>query len=312
MDLSPVAHHLALQSGVVTRAQLLRTGLAPHDVRRLLRRRELVRLHPGVFVDHTGEPTWLQLAWGGVLLHWPAALSHTSALRGTDGPGRRSEDGAPIHLAVDRQRGLTAAPGIRLHRTVGLDGKVLWNATPPRVRIEEALIDVAAEASHDFAAISVLADAVQARRTTAARLVVALDGRARLARRQFLRAVLLDIDQGAGSVLEHGYLVRVERPHALPRARRQASAVGSIYRDVVYEQVGQIVELDGRLFHDSAQRRNHDLDRDLDAAVARLGTVRIGWGQVFGTPCRTADRIGRLLRARGWDGRYRSCAECAD
>jgi predicted methyltransferase len=50
------------------------------------------------------------------------------------------------------------------------------------------------------------------------------------------------------------------------------------YRDVVYAEFEQVVELDGRLFHDSADARDADLDRDLDAAVERLGTVRLGWG----------------------------------
>ncbi len=39
-----------------------------------------------------------------------------------------------------------------------------------------------------------------------------LDSRRRLRRRRWLRAVLLDIADGTCSVLEHGYLVRVERP----------------------------------------------------------------------------------------------------
>ena len=58
---------LAAQHGVVSRAQALARGLAPHDLRRLVRRRELAVLHPGVYVDHTGEPTWLQQAWAAVL-----------------------------------------------------------------------------------------------------------------------------------------------------------------------------------------------------------------------------------------------------
>ena len=44
-------------------------------------------VHPGVYVNHTGELTWLQRAWAAVLFAWPAALSHDSALRAADGPG---------------------------------------------------------------------------------------------------------------------------------------------------------------------------------------------------------------------------------
>ncbi|WP_110240257.1 hypothetical protein [Nocardioides gilvus] len=300
---------LTLQSGVVARRQLVDVGLMPNDVRRLLRRRDLVPLHPGVYVNHTGEPTWLQQAWGAVLLHPPAALSHDSALRVTDGPGRIALPG-PIHVAVDRGRRHDALPGIRLHRMAGLDDRVLWNASPPRVRIEEALVDLAAGARDDMAAIAVLADAVQARRTTPARVRAALHGRTRVARRAFLDAVLDDIATGTGSVLEHGYLTRVERPHGLPVGQRQVRS-RPFYRDLLYAGQAQVVELDGRAFHDSARQRDADLDRDLDSAIDGLSTVRLGWGQVFGRPCHTAERVGALLRTRGWSGRPRSCRDCA-
>src|SRR5690606_35251780 len=123
----------------------------------------------------------------------------------------------------------------------------------------------------------------------------------------FLGEVLEDLSVGACSVLERGYLTRVERAHGLPTAQRQVrdSIRGPVYRDVVYSSQQQVVELDGRLFHDSASARRADLDRDLDAATRGLGTVRVGWGQVFGSPCRTARRIGALLALRGWLGQVR-------
>jgi hypothetical protein len=120
--------------------------------------------------------------------------------------------------------------------------------------------------------------------------------------------------KGACSVLEHGYLVRVERRHGLPRGDRQVrgSAAGRrAWRDVTYAACRTIVELDGRPFHDTARLRDKDFDRDLDAAVDQTSlTVRLTYGQVFGTPCRTAARIGQLLQARGWSGSTRLCPEC--
>ncbi|QIK74377.1 type IV toxin-antitoxin system AbiEi family antitoxin domain-containing protein [Nocardioides piscis] len=308
------AELLDLQSGVISRRQVLALGLRPHDLKRMERQRELVRLHPRVYVNHTGEPTWLQRAWAGVLFAWPAALSHDSAIRAVDGPGRRGRSDSVIHLAIDRDRSLVLPPGLRLHRLAGFHGKVQWNASPPRVRLEEATIDVAAEAPDDFAAIAALAAAVQSRRTRADRLTTALAGRSRIARRDFMAGVLADIAAGTCSVLEQGYLDLVERPHGLPVASRQVrdSLSGPVYRDVVYDGLDQVVELDGRLFHDSADDRDADLERDLDAAVAGLATLRLGWGQVFRTGCRTGVRIGRLLRARGWTGQEHACPGCDD
>lgn len=123
-----------------------------------------------------------------------------------------------------------------------------------------------------------------------------LSNRPRTPRREWLTAVLDDIDQGTCSVLEHGYLTRVERPHGLDVGRRQVRVMtsrGPVYRDVLFDN-GQLVELDGRLFHDSTSQRDRDLDRDLEAAVSGASTARLGWGQVFQRPCWTAERIGIL------------------
>ena len=299
-----LAELMALQDGVVARRQALAAGLHGHDVRRLVRRREWVVVHPGVYVNHTGSLTWQQRAWAAVLAVAPGALSHGSALAPHDGP---------IHVAVDRSRTVLQPDGVIRHYVAHLDRRVLWNTSPPRIRLEYAVLGRAAQAADDFAAIAGLSHAVQSRKTTAPRLLTALAEHERIARRPFLTDVLGDIAAGTCSVLEHGYLTRVERPHGLPTAHRQVSASsrGRVYRDVDYRAYGTVVELDGRLFHDSAPARDRDLDRDLDAAVDGRLTVRLGWGQVFGRPCQTAPRIGRLLQQRGWDGRALTCPECA-
>jgi hypothetical protein len=81
---------------------------------------------------------------------------------------------------------------------------------------------------------------------------------------------------------------------------------------VEYVGLATTLELDGRLGHETSSDRWVDLDRDLDAAIDRLGTVRLGWGQVYGRPCVTAVRIGRLLTAHGWLGRTTTCPSCPD
>jgi hypothetical protein len=301
------------QAGVVSRRQAHETGLCAYDLERLVRRRELTRLHPGVFIDHTGEPTFLQRAWGGVLLYWPAALAGETAMRACEGPGSRRAEQS-VHLVVARERRLDPPAGITLQRTDGFEERVQWNVGPPRLRYEEAAIDVASAARSDFAALGELSRAVQSRRTTAVRLRATLDGRARVPRRRWLGSVLDDVATGTCSVLEHGYLHRVERAHGLRPARRQVRdrvGPGIIYRDVLYEG-GLVVELDGRLFHDTTAQRDRDLDRDLEAAVGRLTSVRLSWGQVFERGCWTAGKIGLLLNRHGWDGQAVPCGpDCA-
>jgi hypothetical protein len=82
---------LGRQSGVVSRRQALACGMAPYDLERLLRRRELARVVPGVFVDHTGELAWEQ------------------RLGGLPG-GRRGGARRELCPARDRGSGLAAPP----------------------------------------------------------------------------------------------------------------------------------------------------------------------------------------------------------
>lgn len=302
---------LAAQGGVVSRRQALSWGLQPHDLRRLVRRRDLTAIFPGVLVDHTGVPTWHQRAWGAVLVcaareddgQGPgAALAGASAVRAADGPGRGEDDG-PIVVAIPRERRVLAPPGITVVRTFGLGERVLWNLSPPRMRYDEAALDVALAARDELDAIAAVARAVQGRHTTAARMGETLRARSRAPRRLFLEAVLADVAHGTCSVLEREYVVRVERPHGLPAGQRQLRAgtiSGVVYRDNAFDDL--LIELDGRLFHDTAEQRDRDHERDLDAAVARRGSVRLTWGQVVGRPCSTASKLSVVLERHGIRG----------
>lgn len=302
---------LGLQARIIARRQALDLGLRPHDIKRLLRRRDWVPVHTGVYVAHTGPLSWMERAWAAVQYAWPSALCDESALRVGDGPGRSGRDHeGPIHVAVDRKRtSLDEPEGVRLHHLVRLEDRVQWNLGPPRLRYEEAALDVAAAARSDFDAVAALAKACQSRRTTARRLLVALSARSRIRRRAWLRGTLTDIAEGSCSVLEHGFLTRVERPHGLTHAARQVRAhasVGVVYRDVEYDS-SVILELDGRLFHDTATQRDRDFERDLDAAVLGKSTLRVSYGQVFDRPCGTAAKVGIVLASRGVRVRPHPC-----
>ena len=286
------------QDGVISRRQAVAAGVRPHELRRLVRRREWARVHDGVFVDHTGRLTWRQRAWAAILWAWPAALWGESALTAADpSPDAR----AAIHVVVARHRsGLRPPEGVVVHFAERFDSVVFWNLSPPRVRLEEAALDAAIGAGSDLEAVAVLAHWIQRRRTTARRLRSALAERRRVPRRDWLESVLADLAAGTCSVLEHGFLVNVERPHGLPRADRQRAArssQGLVYRDADYGPL--LIELDGRLFHDSAAARDRDLERDLDAAVELRASLRLGWGQVFTRPCTTAAKLVAVMRHHG-------------
>lgn len=296
-----------IQGGVVARWQLRELHAQDHDIRRLVRNRELTVIHPGVYVGHTGTPTWGQRAWAAVLACWPAALTGRSALP-------KPPDRGPIEVMVPMSRTVRAPEGVIVRRRVRFDGYVDWAAYPPRQVLAEAAIDAAAGAGGAADAFTVLADLIRTKVVRTASLIEALGHRRRMHDRQLIVELLEDLKSGACSVLEREYLRRVERAHGLPAGERQVadSVAGvSVERDVTYAAYGLVVELDGRAFHGSAAARDADHARDLDAAAVRgLRSVRLTYGQVIGDPCRTATRIGELLRLGGWEGQIRSCPDC--
>jgi len=306
------ARELELQDGVASRAQLILGGYTPNDIRRSIRRREMQAAHRGVYVTHTGPLTWRQRAWAAVLYAEPAALCGPSVLE----PKRTDDADGPIHVAIDHTRRLDPPPGIVVHRTVGLSRQVFAADRPPRLKLEDNALLQAREATSEMDVIGLLTDILGRRGVTTDAVRTALGRHPRLPRRAFISELLADADAGTCSVLEHGYLSRVERAHGLPAGTRQSersTPTGREFRDVEYETYGLVVELDGRLNHDSWSARGRDADRELDdLALGGRATARIRWQQVFGTSCRTAARIAQILAANGWQGAPIPCGEECD
>jgi len=304
--------HLACQAGVICRAQVLECEGVDNDIERMVRRREWARVFDGVYVNHTGPLTWSQRAWAAVLYHRPAALSGASALRAA-GLDIGKESG-PIELVVARPRRVVDPPGVVTRQVADYEGVVQAHLSPPRMRVEQAALQAASRARNDDEAVAVLGNVVQKRRTTAQRLLAALDCQPRLKHRQLLRTVLTDVAAGTNSALERRYLRDVELAHGLPVGQRQCRATigrNAAYCDVRYEEQATLVELDGLLGHDGTEERWDDLDRDVELAVDGNLTVRAGWRQVL-SACRLARAVGAILQARGWAGEPRPCAGCED
>jgi Protein of unknown function (DUF559) len=140
-------------------------------------------------------------------------------------------------------------------------------------------------------------------------MLAAMESRPRMRRRTMLLAALGDARTGVASILEHGYLYRVERPHGLPagvRQRRMRAGGSSRYEDVRYEEYGLIVELDGREAHPEGERWR-DIRRDNASAATGLITLRYSYVDVMEHPCQIAGEIVRTLRRRGYVGGARRC-----
>ncbi|WP_210440210.1 type IV toxin-antitoxin system AbiEi family antitoxin domain-containing protein [Nocardioides xinjiangensis] len=310
LDHAGLARLLREQDGLVSRPQLVDLGASRADVRRLLDRRELVAVHPGVYVDHSGRPTRRQREWAAVLACAPAALHRESALDASGMTRDRGTSGGPavVHLVVDRGRRLTPPEGVHVERVRDMGRWVHEHRRPPRARFDYALLKAAADRP-EAEAVALLSDGVQQGLTTAGRLVDTLGQLPRLPQRALLLAIVEDVAAGTRSVLEQRYLCDVERAHGLPRGERQVrqhTASGTVLRDVRYGPERTLVELDGAFGHRDAVDRWADLGRDVDAVVDDHVTLRAGWAQVL-EPCRLAGAVATVLRRRGWEGTARPC-----
>ncbi|WP_231984597.1 MULTISPECIES: hypothetical protein [Mycobacterium] len=167
--LGHVADLTVAQDGVVARRQVLAAGGSDFDIARLVRRRELIPLERGVYVNHSGRLTQTQRHWAAVLAFWPAALAHASAL--PDPPM------TVVHVAVDPSRNLRPLRRVVLHRMPDFAQRADLDRSPPAIRLEHALIDVISSELRDedvAAAFAVLARVGAARRTTPQRILQTL------------------------------------------------------------------------------------------------------------------------------------------
>jgi hypothetical protein len=301
---------LQLQAGVITRVQALSAGISRHAVQAKLDSGRWRRLHPGVYAAFSGRPDRAAILWAAVLGAGPrAVLSHQTAaeLHGLLSPGARPE--MLIHVMVPRGHQVAAMRHVRLHYSQRLDAERHPVLLPPTTRLEDTILDLAGTAATVTDGVGWILRACGARRTTPDRLRQAMAARRRLRWRNELSLALGDARSGVHSVLEHGYLHGVERPHGLPAGVRQRQvSVRNVskYQDVRYERYRLIVELDGRAAHPD-QERWQDVHRDNASAANGCVTLRYSWSDVTQRPCEVAAEVSRALRSRGWTGQPRPC-----
>jgi very-short-patch-repair endonuclease len=298
---------IELQRGVLARWQAQEVGLDWSTIKWQLDSGRWVPLQRGVYATFTGEPSWEAVCWAAVLRAGPeAVLSHQTAAELDGLTGARSP---VIHVSVPLSKHVRSIPGLRLHRSARLADARHPSRTPPRTRIEETVLDLTQTAKTIDGAFGWLCQGCGSRLTTPELLLAGLYKRSKLRWRSILVSALGDIGDGAHSVLEIHYVRDVERPHGLPRARRQARITrrtGRIYLDNLVGRYRTCIELDGQAAHPVAHRWR-DIARDNASAADGIITLRYGWPDVAQRPCQTAAQIAAVLRSRGWTGRPTPC-----
>ncbi|WP_245865304.1 hypothetical protein [Rhodococcoides kyotonense] len=132
------------------------------------------------------------------------------------------------------------------------------------------------------------------------------------------RSALFDtlalLSGGVHSALEHRYVVDVEQAHGLPAGARQTPHHvdgRTLFEDVLYEDVGLIVRLDGQAFHSARQRRFRDRRRDNAAELSGLPRLVYGWDEVTKDPCGVYSEVRAVLVREGWRDTSFPCEGCA-
>ncbi len=295
------------QAGVVSRQQLLAWGWTSEEIQGQIRARRWRRMHRGVYWTATGPPSREALQWAALLAFGDGAVlcGRTAAELWGFGPV-----GAAVCVAVPMASRTRQLVGVHVRRMSGLEGRTHGRFDPPRTTVEDTVLDLVEESDDDNEAMGWLTGALQNRKTTPPQLLASSLRRTRLRRRALVEVTCGYARDGATTPLEIGWVRRVERPHGLPRARRQARGTVDgrvVLRDVAYEEFGLFVELDGRLGHETAGDAFRDMHRDNAAVLDGRATLRFGWTAVMSRSCVAAAQVAGALRARGWTGQFLEC-----
>jgi very-short-patch-repair endonuclease len=263
-----------LQHSVVTRSQAFGCGWNRRAVEHRLGR-SWQRLLPGIYLLHTGEPTWEQKAWGGVLLAGErGALTSWSGLVLWE----LAEQGDDVHVALPHDRRIApptfsvGGGAVVLHRTTR---SLEHRRSLPTLPVERCVVDACLGARlQDVRALA--SKAVQGGATTVERLAAELEHAPQRGSGN-LRAVLSEVGEGARSAPE-ATLARALRRASLPSYRLNADIRdGGVLLgrgDVVFEGLKLVVEVDGERWHLSADRWTADVERHTRLEAAGWTVLR--------------------------------------
>lgn len=296
------------QAGVVTRRQLLSSGVTEGQIRAKLVAGYWQAVHPGVYATFSGPLPPTAAVWAAVLRAGcgAAAGPHTTLwlARAVDRPPAR------LDVVVPAGRHVVLGETLRVLRRTNLPQTVHPVARPPRLRLEVAVLDVSGTSCRAEDVADLVVRVVQRRLSTAGRLAEELALRRGHRWRGLLAEVLADVERGVCSALERRWLRDVERAHGLPAAvlnRREDTGPGREYRDAEYVEFGVVIEMDGREAH-PVEEAFRDRRRDNRVAVSGRQSLRYGWHEILQDPCGVAGEVALILRASGWKGSPHPCS----
>jgi hypothetical protein len=291
-----IAALAAGQRGVVTRRQLLATGLSSKKIATRVRAKHLLALYPGVYaVGHSTlrrEGAWLAAVWAcgpqAVLSHWDAA-AHWGLM---PAHGRLIHVTTPLRSGRDPDR-----TRIKLHRVGTLRAwECALTEEMPTTTVARTLVDLAPELRPRAMEETIahanrldLFDLLAVRRC--------LEEHPRQHGAPVLRR-LLDALEGVGtadvrSILEV-MMLQLCDDYELPQPIANASVEGFLV-DFFWPAKKLIVEADSYTYHSMPGAFERDRERDQQLTLAGYTVVRFTYAQVTRQPGLVRRRLRRLL-----------------
>lgn len=288
------------QAGVLSRPQLYAAGTTRWEVRGHLAAGRWQRLGRQTVAVHAGPVVDAALRWAAVLEGGPRAfLDGVSSLQAA---GLRKFETDVIRVSVPRGAKVRRVPGVDIRQTRRWAADDLAPGSGvPRSRNEVAAIRGALWARSDRQAALVLTMVVQQGLATAEALGVEMLRVRRDRRRGLLQALLLDLIGGVRSLGERDF-ARECRRRGLPEPSRQVvrrGRGGTYYLDVIWDDWGVVVEIDG-IHHLWAQNVVSDALRQNEVTLQNAVVLRLPLLAFRVDADAFFDQIGQALVTRGW------------
>jgi very-short-patch-repair endonuclease len=292
---------LFTQHDVLSRAQALRYH-SPAAIRHRLDCGQWQRPHRAVFVTTTGVFTHEQERWIAALAAGPGAL--VAGLSALEQLGLRGYARSTFHLLLPAGRRYGQPPlWAQVHRTRHLPAADVHQlAAPPCTMPARSLVDAAQWARTDDEARADVAAAFQQRMVSSAEVYAVLGRMLRVRRGSLIERTVADAAGGAHSLAELAFLALSRRAGfpepKLQRVRRDASG-RKRYLDVLYEEYGVHVEIDGAQ-HMDVRRAWDDMRRQNEIWIAGERVLRFPAWLVRERPDEVVAQVRAALIAAGW------------
>lgn len=287
------------QGDVVSRRQVYGAGLTRSEVTAHLRGGRWQRVHTQSLAVHTGPISQSGLLWAAVFEAGDrACLDGASALIAA---GLEHYTEESVRVSVPRGVLVRRGPGINVRQTRRLTDADKVGVGVPRTKAHVAAIRAALWARSDKQATLLLTMAVQQRLTTPEQLVTELLRIKRDRRRALITSVITDLLDGVRSLGEQEF-ARLCQERGLPEPTRQAvrkGRNGTYYLDVIWEEWGVVVEIDG-IQHSWATNVVADALRHNDVALGNALVLRLPLLGLRIVPDEFFEQIEAALAGRGW------------